>query len=60
MTKLLEQALAAAARLPEAEQDRLGEDLLAYLEKLRGLRGEIDKAFARWTRAPGVSSTSTR
>jgi len=45
MTKLLEQAFAAAAHLPEAEQDRLGQDLLAYLEKLRGLRGEIDQGL---------------
>jgi hypothetical protein len=48
MNKLLEQAFAAAAHLPEAEQDRLGQDLLAYLEKLRELRelrGEIDQGL---------------
>ena len=48
MNKLLEQAFAAAAHLPEAEQDRLGQDVLAYLEKLRELRelrGEIDQGL---------------
>jgi hypothetical protein len=35
MTKLLQRAMAEAARLPEAEQDRLGRELLAEVEKLR-------------------------
>jgi hypothetical protein len=35
MTKLLQKAMAEAARLPAAEQDRLGRDLLAQVETLR-------------------------
>jgi hypothetical protein len=36
MTKTLERALAEIARLSEAEQDRIGRELLADMERLRG------------------------
>jgi hypothetical protein len=42
MTKMLERALAEAATLPEAAQDRIGRELLAHIEKLRRLRADID------------------
>jgi hypothetical protein len=42
MTKILERALAQVASLPPATQDRIGEELLAYLEKLQGLRVQLD------------------
>jgi hypothetical protein len=42
MTKTLERAMAQVASLPPATQDRIGEELLAYLEKLQGLRAELD------------------
>ncbi|HEX8664214.1 MAG TPA: hypothetical protein VF744_09320 [Beijerinckiaceae bacterium] len=45
MTELLQKAFAEAARLPEAEQERLGRDLLAHIEKLRVLCEEIDKGL---------------
>src|SRR3954453_16694793 len=35
MTKTLERALAEIARLPEADQDRIGRELLAAVERLR-------------------------
>jgi len=35
MTKTLERALAEIARLSEAEQDRIGRELLADMERLR-------------------------
>lgn len=35
MSKILQQAVAEAARLPEAEQDRLGREILAQVERLR-------------------------
>lgn len=44
MTKLFEQAAAEVAKLPETEQDRIGRELIAHMEKLRELRGEIDRA----------------
>ncbi len=33
--------------LPEAAQEKIGRDLLAYLEKLHGLRETIDRSIAR-------------
>ena len=42
MTKLLERALAEAARLPEEMQDRVGRELLTYIEKLGRLQADID------------------
>ena len=44
MTKLFERAAAEVAKLPETEQDRIGRELIAHMEKLRELRGEIDSA----------------
>ena len=38
MTKTLERALAEIARLPEADQDRIGRELLAEVERLRSSR----------------------
>jgi hypothetical protein len=47
MTKTLERALAEVATLPEAAQEKIGRDLLAYLEKLRSLRETIEASIAR-------------
>lgn len=47
MVKTLERALAEAANLPEAAQEKLGRELLAYLEKLRSLRETIGESIAR-------------
>ena len=47
MVKTLERALAEAAALPEAAQEKLGRDLLAYLEKLRSLRATIETSIER-------------
>lgn len=44
MTKLFEQAIAEAAKLPDPEQDRIGAELIAHMEKLRALRDDIDRA----------------
>jgi len=46
MTKTLERAIAEAAALPAAAQDKVGRDLLAYLAKLRSLRETIDESIA--------------
>jgi Arc/MetJ-type ribon-helix-helix transcriptional regulator len=45
MVKTLEQALAEAAMLPEADQEQIGRRLLSHIEKLRHLRAEIDKGI---------------
>jgi hypothetical protein len=47
MTKTLERALAEVATLPEAAQEKIGQDLLHYLEKLRSLRATIEDSIAR-------------
>ena len=43
MVKTLERALAEVARLPDADQEQIGQRLLSHVEKLRRLRAEIDK-----------------
>jgi hypothetical protein len=45
MTKLFERAAAEVAKLPESEQDRIGQELIAHLEKLRRLRSDIDEGL---------------
>jgi hypothetical protein len=45
MVKTLEQALAEVANLPDADQEQIGRKLLSHVEKLRLLRGEIDKGI---------------
>jgi hypothetical protein len=43
MVKTLEQAMAEVAALPDADQEQIGRRLLSHVEKLRGLREELDK-----------------
>ncbi len=45
MTKLLQQAFEAASRLSDEEQDRIGRELTAYLERLERLRADIDEGI---------------
>jgi hypothetical protein len=45
MTRELQQAFEAASRLPDAEQDRIGRELKAYLGKLERLRADIDEGI---------------
>ncbi len=44
MVKVLGQALAEVAELPEAAQEKIGRELLAHLQKLRSLRGTVDRS----------------
>lgn len=43
MVKILERALAEVAKLPEAAQEKIGEELLAYVGKLEALRRDLQK-----------------
>jgi len=45
MVKVLEQAIAEIATLPDADQEQIGQRLLSHVEKLRQLRAEIDKGI---------------
>ena len=53
MTKLLEEAVAKVASLPEADQERIGRDVLSHVEKLRHLRAELDKGINSLERGEG-------
>jgi hypothetical protein len=44
MTKALKQAIQEVAELPPAAQERIGEELLLHVEKLRRLRSQIQTA----------------
>jgi hypothetical protein len=44
MVKTFEQAIAEVAALPDDDQEQIGRQLLSHIEKLRRLRGELDKA----------------
>ena len=41
MTRTLELAVAKAAELPEADQERIGRDLLAHIDALAELRAKL-------------------
>jgi hypothetical protein len=45
MVKALELAIEALSSLPEADQERMGRQLLATIEKLLQLRMELDKGI---------------
>jgi hypothetical protein len=45
MTKVLKEAIDEVANLPEADQEKIGRDLQAYVTGLRQLRAEIDKGI---------------
>jgi hypothetical protein len=42
MTKVLKDAMAEVATLPEADQEKIGRELLAHVEKIRALRAELE------------------
>jgi hypothetical protein len=52
MVKTLETAIDEVARLPDADQEQIGRQLLAHVEKLRQLRAEIDKGIDKANHAP--------
>ena len=41
MIKILEQAVAKVTALPETDQEQIGRELLAHVEKLRALRADL-------------------
>lgn len=45
MSKVFREAVAEAAGLPEPVQEKIGQELHAYIEKLRHLRGEIEQGI---------------
>jgi hypothetical protein len=53
MKKLLKDAMAEIASLPDADQERIGRDVMSYVEKLRRLRDELDKGIRSLERGEG-------
>jgi hypothetical protein len=53
MTKLLEQAMAKVAALPAETQEKIGEELLAHLDKVKRLRGALEKGISSLDRNEG-------
>jgi hypothetical protein len=46
MVKTLAQAIAQISQLPDADQEKIGRRLILHVEKLKALRGEIDKGIS--------------
>ena len=46
MSKMLDRAMSELATLPETDQDEIGQNLLAHIEKLRLLRRDIDQGVS--------------
>ncbi len=53
MTNTLKEALQEVAMLPPATQEKIGEELLLHVEKLRRLRVKLDKGIASLARGEG-------
>jgi hypothetical protein len=53
MTKLMEEAMAKVATLPEESQRKIGEELLAHVKKVQHLRGELQKGIDSLERGEG-------
>ncbi len=45
MNKVLKDAVAEAETLPEAVQEKIGQELHGYVKKLRQLRGDVKKGL---------------
>jgi hypothetical protein len=41
MTKVLKDAIDTVATLPEADQDKIGQEILDHVEKIRALRADL-------------------
>jgi hypothetical protein len=53
MTDVLKEAIAEVTRLPEAAQDKIGEELLLHVDKLRRLQAKLDKGIVSLDRGEG-------
>lgn len=53
MTRLLEEAMAKAATLPPAAQEKIGEELLLHIQSVDDLRAELDKGIRSLDRGEG-------
>lgn len=54
MTKVLEDAIAEVARLPETDREKIGRELLAHVERLRALRSDLAAGLDSLDRGRGA------
>lgn len=45
MTKLMQQAIASVASLPESDQEKIGQQVLEHVSKLKALRTQLAKGL---------------
>lgn len=55
MIEVLEKAIEELSQLSEADQDRIGRELLTHVEKLRALRADIDEGLQALDRGEGIT-----
>ena len=55
MTNALKKAVQEVERLPEADQEHIGREMLRHVEKLRLLRKDIDQALGSLDAGKGRS-----
>jgi len=55
MVRALELAIEALGNLPAADQERMGRQLLTYIEKLLQLRIEVEKGIRVLEEGPAVA-----
>jgi len=53
VTKVLEEAVARAAALPAADQERIALDLTRHIERLRALRADLEQGVRSLDRGEG-------
>jgi hypothetical protein len=57
VTKVLEEAIVEVAALPSADQEKIGREIIAYVEKLRALRADLDLGIQSLDRGEGREVT---
>lgn len=57
VTKVLEEAIVEVAALPAADQEKIGREIIAYVEKLRALRADLDLGIQSLDRGEGRELT---
>lgn len=57
VTKVLEEAIVEVAALPAADQEKIGREIIAHVEKLRALRADLDLGIQSLDRGEGREVT---
>lgn len=53
MANVLEEAMREVANLPPATQEKIGEELMLHVEKLRRLRAKLERGIASLAKGEG-------